>query len=212
MKTTAELKVALRNAHEAGDVEAAKRIAAIMKEQKENVALEQLETGLQEEAQQQRREALKEYPKGFVSGGLRSATTLLEVPEMITRGAESQLQKRATKAFPEQEAGITRYFDALGKMRKYLPGSSVENLSLLAQGLRQQPQTKELIEFQPESRGARYAQAAGEFVFPTMGFGLKRALAVGAPTGAVAERLEEAEASPYLSTISLKSEKIVGFQ
>ena len=30
MKTTAELKVALRNAHEAGDVEAAKRIAMHM--------------------------------------------------------------------------------------------------------------------------------------------------------------------------------------
>ena len=41
MKTTAELKVALRNAHEAGDLEAAKRIATIMKEQKENVAAQQ---------------------------------------------------------------------------------------------------------------------------------------------------------------------------
>ena len=199
MKTTAELKVALRNAHEAGDVEAAKRIAIMLKQQKENVSLKQLETGLQEETRQQRRESLKEYPKGFVSGGLKGTTGLLEFPEMISRGAESQLQKGVTKAFPKQEAGITKYFDALGKMRKYLPGPNVENLSLLAQGLRQQPQTKELLEYEPESRGARYAQAAGEFVFPTMGFGLKRALAVGAPTGAVAERLEEAEASPYLS-------------
>jgi len=56
MKTTAELKVALRNAHNAGDVDAAKRIGAMLAKQQEQEALESLDIGLEEERQQTRRE------------------------------------------------------------------------------------------------------------------------------------------------------------
>jgi hypothetical protein len=191
MKTTAELKVALRNAHEAGDVEAAKRIATMLKEQKESVALQQLETGLQEEKKELTKEALKEIPKGFVSGGAKGVTGALQFPEFIKGGVESQLKKRTTKKFPQQKENINKYFDFVKTLSRMMPGIDPKTVSDVVELTKRQPKAKALLEYAPESTAGRYSQAIGEFTFPTMGLGPVRALKVGAPTGVVAEQAEQ---------------------
>tara|TARA_R110000803_G_scaffold210792_1_gene283769 strand:+ start:889 stop:3150 length:2262 start_codon:yes stop_codon:yes gene_type:complete len=200
MATTEELRVALRNAHSAGDAAAAKRIAKILETQQEQESLKKLETGIKEEKKQARFETAKDYGRAAISGPLRGTIGLLEFPEMIKQAASGKVKQLATKIAPKQKEGITKYFDALQQLQKTAPGGDAgRSIGLLTQALRQQPQTKELLEYQPESRGARYLQSAGEYTFPTMGFGPLRGLKVGAPTGAVAEKLEEAEVSPYVS-------------
>ena len=200
MATTAELQVALRNAHSAGDVEAAKRIASMLQEQQKEDSLEKLETSLQEEKKQTRLETIKDIGKAAISGPLRGLTGFLEFPEMVTKAAARKAEQVATKVAPRQEERITKYFDALQQLQKIAPGGdTARSMGLLTQALRQQPQTKELLEYQPKTRGTRYLQSVGEYTVPTMGFGPARGLKVGAPTGVVGERLEEAEASPYVS-------------
>lgn len=200
MKTTAELQLALRNAHEAGDVEAAKRIATMLKEQKESVALEQLETGLQEEKKELTKEALKEIPKGFVSGGAKGVTGALQFPQFVLGGLEAKQRSAAIKRFPQQEENINKYYDTVKLLSKMIPGyidpESVYNVVELT---KRQPKAKALLEYEPESTAGRYSQAIGEFTFPTMGLGPVRALKVGAPTGVVAEQAEQRGYGPGAS-------------
>jgi hypothetical protein len=201
MATLAQLEEAFVKADEAGNVEDAKAFADEIKRLRaEKLALESLESGITEERQQIRRERLKDIGKAAISGPLRGTTGLLEFPEMITQAAAGGLKQLATRVAPKQEEKILKYFDALQQLQKIAPGGdTARSMGLLTQALRQQPQTKELLEYQPESRGARYLQSVGEFTVPTMGFGPLRGLKVGAPTGVVAEKLEEAEAPPYVS-------------
>lgn len=201
MATLAQLEQALERADQAGNVEDAKVLTnEIKKLRAEQQALESLETSLKKERQQTRRERLKDIGMTSISGPLRGLTGLLEFPEMITQGAARKAKQLATKVAPRQEERITKYFDALQRLQKIAPGGdTARSISLLTQGLRQQPLTKELLEYQPKTRGTRYLQSVGEFTVPTMGFGAVRGLKVGTPTGVVSERLEEAGASPYVS-------------
>jgi hypothetical protein len=201
MATLAQLEQALIQADQAGNIEDATALAnEIRKLKAEQEALESLETGLEEERQQAKRETLKDIGKAAISGPLRGATGFLEFPKMVTQAAARKAEQVATKVAPKQEERISKYFDALQQLQKIVPGGdTARSMGLLTQALRQQPQTKELLEYQPETRGARYLQSIGEFTVPTMGFGPLRGLKVGAPTGVVAERLEEAEVSPYVS-------------
>ncbi len=201
MATLAQLEQALERADQAGNIEDAKELAnEIKKLRAEQQALGSLETTLKKERQQTRREILKDIGMSSISGPLRGTTGLLEFPEMITQGAARKAKQLATKVAPKQEERITKYFDALQQLQKIAPGGdTARSISLLTQGLRQQPVTKELLEYQPKTRGTRYLQSVGEFTVPTMGFGPVRGLKVGTPTGVVSERLEEAEASPYVS-------------
>ena len=201
MATLAQLEQALIQADQAGNVEDATALAnEIRRLQAEEKALASLETGLQEERQQTRRERLKDIGRAAISGSLRGATGFLEFPEMVTQAAAKKAEQVATRVAPQQEERISKYFDALQQLQKIAPGGdTARSMGLLTQGLRQQPQTKELLEYQPKTRGTRYLQSVGEFTVPTMGFGPARGLKVGIPTGVVAERLEEAEVSPYVS-------------
>jgi hypothetical protein len=143
-----------------------------------------------------------DYAKAYASGGLRSTTGLMEFPQMITEGAASFAERKAKALEPTQEKGITQYFDLLKNIRSKMPlGRTTEYLGLLGKGIRQQPQVKELIEYEPPTLGGRQAQAIGEFTLPTMGLGLARALKVGIPTGIVQQGLEEVGANPVVSTL-----------
>ena len=143
-----------------------------------------------------------DYAKAYASGGLRSTTGLMEFPQMITEGAASFAERKAKALEPTQEKGITQYFDLLKNIRSKMPlGRTTEYLGLLGKGIRQQPQAKELIEYEPPTLGGRQAQAIGEFTLPTMGLGLARALKVGIPTGIVQQGLEEVGAGPVVSTL-----------
>jgi hypothetical protein len=201
MATLAQLEQALIQADQAGNVEDATALAnEIRRLQAEQQALESLESGITEEKQQTRREILKDIGKTAISGPLRGATGFLEFPEMITQEAARKAKQLATFVAPKQEERISKYFNALQQLQKIAPvGDTARSMGLLTQALRQQPQTKELLEYQPKTRFTRYLQSVGEYTVPTMGFGVARGLKVGIPTGAVAERLEEAEVSPYYS-------------
>ena len=201
MATLAQLEKAFEKADEAGNFEDAKAFADEIKRLRaEQEALESLDIGLKEERQQTRREGLKDIGKAAISGALRGATGFLEFPEMVTQAAAKKAEQVATKVAPQQEERISKYFDALQQLQKIVPGGdTARSMGLLTQALRQQPQTKELLEYQPKTRFTRYLQSVGEYTVPTMGFGVARGLKVGIPTGAVAERLEEAEVSPYVS-------------
>lgn len=143
-----------------------------------------------------------DYAKAYASGGLRSTTGLMEFPQMITEGAASFAERKAKALEPTQEKGITQYFDLLKNIRSKMPlGRTTEYLGLLGKGIRQQPQAKELIEYEPPTLGGRQAQAIGEFTLPTMGLGLARAFKVGIPTGLVQQGLEEVGAGPVVSTL-----------
>lgn len=143
-----------------------------------------------------------DYAKAYASGGLRSTTGLMEFPQMITEGAASFAEKKAKALEPTQEKGITQYFDLLKNIRSKMPlGRTTEYLGLLGKRIRQQPQAKELIEYEPPTLGGRQAQAIGEFTLPTMGLGLARAFKVGIPTGIVQQGLEEVGAGPVVSTL-----------
>lgn len=143
-----------------------------------------------------------DYAKAYASGGLRSTTGLMEFPQMITEGAASFAERKAKALEPTQEKGITQYFDLLKNIRSKMPlGRTTEYLGLLGKGIRQQPQAKELIEYEPPTLGGRQAQAIGEFTLPTMGLGLARAFKVGIPTGLVQQGLEEVGANPVVSTL-----------
>ena len=201
MATLAQLEKAFEKADEAGNFEDAKAFADEIKRLRaEQEALESLDIGLKEERQQTRREGLKDIGKAAISGPLRGATGFLEFPKMVTQAAAKKAEQVATKVAPQQEERISKYFDALQQLQKIVPGGdTARSMGLLTQALRQQPQTKELLEYQPKTRFTRYLQSVGEYTVPTMGFGVARGLKVGIPTGAVAERLEEAEVSPYVS-------------
>ena len=123
MATLAQLEQALERADQAGNVEDAKELANEIKRLRaEQQALESLETGLEEERQQTRRERLKDIGKAVISGPLRGTTGLLEFPEMITQGAARKAKQLATKVAPRQEERITKYFDALQQLQKIAPG------------------------------------------------------------------------------------------
>jgi len=143
-----------------------------------------------------------DYAKAYASGGLRSTTGLMEFPQMITEGAASFAERKAKALEPTQEKGITQYFDLLKNIRSKMPlGRTTEYLNLLGKGIRQQPQAKEIIEYEPPTIGGRLTQAIGEFTLPTMGLGLARAFRVGVPTGIVQQGLEEVGAGPVVSTL-----------
>jgi len=176
MKTTAELKVALRNAHEAGDLEAAKRIATIMKEQKENVAAQQ-PTPLTK--RQQAADVLKSF-------GSQAYKGLSYIP-----GTLGDIESLAQEFLP-------------GLKRQETPFTPAQNFPTSEQirGVAQKiiPPLQKAEAYEPKTTTGRYIGTAAEFASPGIlgktAAAKKLGIGLGAGGGLLYEGVEQATDSP----------------
>lgn len=197
MATLAQLEQALIQADQAGNVADATAIANEIRRLKaqENIALEQLETGLQEERQARRQARRSDVLRSIPSGAAKGLIGLAGLPGEIERGAESL----AKSIIPEAN------FDALRRLRMiqspYLipTGGLLPSIEQVQTGVEMIPGAETVTQYQPKTTAGQYAQTISEYTTPGGLFvkGPKSALqlgSIGFTTGATAETLEQAEA------------------
>jgi len=200
MATLAQLEQALIQADQAGNVADATAIANEIRRLKaqESVVAQKPEVISQEG--EQATLPYKDLGMAGISGPIRGVTDIAGFPSMIEEISAPFLEKKAKEIAPKQKENITKYFDLLQKLKptfkKILPGATaVDTLGMLAEQARQTP----VYQYEPETTAGRYLQSGLEYAFPTMGLGPARAVKVGFPTGAVAEKLEEEDVSAKYS-------------
>jgi len=182
-----DLIQALRNAHDAGDKESAKRIASIISQQEQDQ--ESLKK-LDEVVAKSRREQLLDKPISFVRGGLKSLTGLAGLPQLGQKGIDYLISQAPETTQPlVRQALRTSPISPLVSPQRGVTTLPTQEQAVAA--LEAIPGAKQITRYEPKSTGARFAESVGEFTFPTFGFGLKRALAVGGTTGSVQQIQEE---------------------
>lgn len=201
MATLAQLEDSLRQADAAGDVESAQVLANKIRELKaqESVALEQPETGLQEERQAIRRKTAADILRSAATGGLRGVTGLLGLPalgEQISPTAETLQQIPTVDPVLQLLKAAQRTGIVSGE-----PGILFPSQQRIMAGVEQIPGARAVTEYQPQTRAGEYAETISEFAVPGGLFArtpraLGTALGVGGVGGAVQETQEQIGLTP----------------
>ena len=201
MATLAQLEQALIQADQAGNVADATAIANEIRRLKaqENIALEQPETGLQEERQATRRRTAADILRSATKGGLRGVTGLLGLPalaEQISPTAETLQQIPTVDPVLQLLKAAQKTGIVSGE-----PGTLFPSQQRIMAGVEQIPGAKAVTEYQPQTRAAEYAETISEFAVPGGLFArtpraLGTALGVGGVGGAVQETQEQIGLTP----------------
>jgi len=161
MATLAQLEQALIQADQAGNVEDATALAnEIRRLQAEEKALASLETGLQEERQQTRRERLKDIadvPISFAKGTAIGTVGAASIPSMIQQGQEYLFSKLPYGKQAQQIMSAMPY-------TKPLATPSMQQMMGLLESI---PGAKSLTRYEPRTLLGQYAETAGEFIGPS---------------------------------------------
>ena len=169
MATLAQLEEAFVKADEAGNFEDAKAFAdEIRKLQAEQQALESLETSLEEERQQTRREKLKDIadiPISLAKGTAIGTVGAAAIPSMIQQGQEYLFSKLP---YGKQAQQIMSAMP----LTKPLATPSMQQMMGLLESI---PGAKSLTRYEPRTLLGEYAETAGEFIGPSaIAAGVKR--------------------------------------
>ena len=199
MATLAELEQALIQADEAGNVADATALAnEIRKIKNENAALQQLETGIQEEKKQTRRENALDVLRGAVTGGVRGLTGLAGLPALAEQ--ISPTSQFITGFGRDPVTQLLQTAQKTGAVSKQ-PGVLFPSQQTLLETLEKIPGAKSVTQFQPTTTSGQYAETISEFVAPGGVFArtpkvLGQATALGGVGGAVQETQEQIGLSP----------------
>ena len=166
---------------------------------KEDIALEQIETGLQEERQATRRRTAADILRSAAKGGLRGVTGLLGLPalgEQIFPTAETLQQIPTVDPVLELLKAAQRTGIVSGE-----PGALFPSQETIMAGVEQIPGARAVTEYQPQTRLGEYAETISEFAVPGGLFArtpraLGTALGVGGVGGAVQETQEQIGLTP----------------
>jgi|TARA_R100000482_G_C5127845_1_gene149851 hypothetical protein len=166
---------------------------------KEDIALEQPETGLQEERQATRRRTAADILRSAATGGLRGVTGLLGLPalgEQISPTAETLQQIPTVDPVLQLLKAAQRTGIVSGE-----PGVLFPSQQRIMAGVEQIPGTRAVTEYQPQTRLGEYAETIAEFAVPGGLFAktpkaLGTALGVGGVGGAVQETQEQIGLTP----------------
>ena len=169
MATLAQLEQALIQADQAGNVEDATALAnEIRRLQAEQEALESLDTGLEEERQQTRRERLKDIadvPISLAKGTAIGTVGAAAIPSMIQQGQEYLFSKLPYGKQAQQIMSAMPY-------TKPLATPSMQQMMGLLESI---PKAKSLTRYEPRTLLGKYAETAGEFIGPSaIAAGVKR--------------------------------------
>lgn len=198
MATLAQLEQALIQADQAGNVEDATALAnEIRRLQAEQQALESLETGLEKERQQTRRERLKDIadiPISFAKGATLGAVGTAAIPSMIQQGQEYLFSKLPYGKQAEQIMSAM-------PLTKPLSTPSMQQMMGLLESI---PGAKSLTRYQPRTLLGQYVETAGEFIGPSaIAAGIKKspemlktANILGGAAAGVQETQEQVGLSP----------------
>ena len=185
MATNAELKKALRNAHNAGDKESATRIAKILATQ-EQADLAKLEESIERLPKAPRPSALdiaKDVVVSPIKGTVLGSAQLAGLPGLAQSGISSMMGKDISEVPPSMMAApLPQYQDIMNLIEK-IPGA------------------KRLTQYQAKTPLGKPLQTLGEFVGPAIPFtkpfqagGLERmgrALKIGGAAAVPAYALED---------------------
>ena len=201
MATLEDLIDSFEQADAAGDVESAQALAdEIRKLEQQGIAV--IDKGVEEERREIRQAKRADVLRSIPSGAAKGLIGLAGLPGEIERGAESLAKYVAPES---AEESITKYFDALGKLRMiqspYLAatGGRLPTTEQVQAGVEIIPGAEAVTQYQPKTTAGEYAQTISEYTAPGGLFvrGPKSALqlgSIGLTTGTTAEALEQAEA------------------
>jgi hypothetical protein len=168
---------------------------------KEDVALEQLETGLQEEVRQQRRQKASDVLRSVATGAVRGVSGVAGLPALLE-------QVGPTKGFIQQMPGGPLAELAKATQRTGLisgkPGVAFPSQQRIISGVEQIPGATAVTQYQPQTKAGEFAETISEFAAPGGLFarGIKpaaTAMGVGGVGGVVQETQEQAGMSPWQS-------------
>lgn len=166
---------------------------------KEDIALEEPETALQEERQATRRRTAADILRSAARGGLRGVTGLLGLPalgEQIFPTAETLQQIPTVDPVLQLLKAAQRTGIVSGE-----PGALFPSQQRIMAGVEQIPGARAVTEYQPQTRAGEYAETISEFAVPGGLFArtpraLGTALGVGGVGGVVQETQEQIGLTP----------------
>ena len=168
---------------------------------KDDVALKQLETGLQEETRQQRRKKAADVLRSVATGAVRGISGVAGLPALLE-------QVSPTKGFIQQMPGgplaeLAKATQRTGIISGEL-GVAFPSQQRIVSGVEQIPGARAITQYQPQTKAGEFAETISEFAAPGGLFarGIRPATAaigVGGVGGVVQETQEQAGMSPAQS-------------